>query len=117
MIDVTLYTDPACPFAFSAEPARLRLRWHYGDGLLRALRARTMSGGLLDDPQLIAAAARDAGLDPDQLATAQASTCLPGFTPVEAYEAAIANLDPELTRRPPPTHTGPFGASPNRLAG
>ena len=33
MIDVTLYTDPACPFAFSAEPARLRLRWHYGDGL------------------------------------------------------------------------------------
>ena len=33
MIDVTVYTDPACPFAFSAEPARLRLRWHYGDGL------------------------------------------------------------------------------------
>ena len=163
MIDVTVYTDPACPFAFSAEPARLRLRWHYGDGLrwrltmivltlepgeaeklasgasglqarygmpihpfpsarpassepacravvaarlhapgsegrlLRALRARTMSGGLLDDPQLIAAAARDAGLDPDQLATAQASTCLPGFTPVEAYEAAIANLDPVAT--------------------
>jgi predicted DsbA family dithiol-disulfide isomerase len=218
VIDVTLYTDPACPFAFSAEPARLRLRWHYGDGLrwrltmivltlepgeaeklasgasglqarygmpihpfpssrpassepacravvaarlnapgtearlLRALRTRTMSGGLLDDPQLIAAAARDAGLDPDELrgwseapatgdalahdiaasrqpsaaaraldhklggppherrytapsyelATAQNSTCLPGFNPVEAYEAAIANLDPGLTRRPPP---------------
>jgi predicted DsbA family dithiol-disulfide isomerase len=32
-IDVELFTDPACPFAFSAEPARLRLRWHYGDGL------------------------------------------------------------------------------------
>ena len=218
MIDVTLYTDPACPFAFSAEPARLRLRWHYGDGLrwrlrmivltlepgeaeklasgapglqarygmpihpfpaarpassepacravvaarlnaagsearlLRALRTRTMSGGLLDDPQLIAASARDAGLDPDQLrawsaepatddalaqdiaaarrpsaaaraldhklggpaherrytapsyelATAEASTCLPGFNPVEAYEVAIANLEPGLTRRPPP---------------
>jgi 2-hydroxychromene-2-carboxylate isomerase len=218
VIDVTLYTDPACPFAFSAEPARLRLRWHYGDGLrwrltmivltlepgeaeklasgasglqarygmpirpfpaarpassepacravvaarlnapgtdarlLRALRTRTMSGDLLDDPQLIAASARDAGLDPDQLrawskepatdealaqdiadsrrpsaaaraldhklggprderrytapsyelATAHASTCLPGFNPIEAYEAAIANLDPGLTRRPPP---------------
>ena len=218
MIEVTLYTDPACPFAFSAEPARLRLRWHYGDGLrwrltmivltlepgeaeklasgasglqarygmpidpspasrpassepacravvaarlnapgtearlLRGLRTRTMNGGLLDDPQLIGAAAREAGLDPDQLrawsetpatdaelardvadsrrpsaaaraldhklggpphqrrytapsyelATAQASTCLPGFNPVEAYEAAIANLDPALTRRPPP---------------
>ncbi len=218
MIDITLYTDPACPFAFSAEPARLRLRWHYGDGLrwrltmivltlepgeaeklasgaaglqarygmpihpfpasrpassepacravvaarlnapgsdgrlLRALRVRTMSGGLLDDPQLIGAAAREAGLDPEQLrawseepdtdealaqdiadsrrpsaaaraldhklggpaderrytapsyelATAEASTCLPGFNPVEAYEAAIANLDPALMRRPPP---------------
>jgi 2-hydroxychromene-2-carboxylate isomerase len=221
VIDVTLYTDPACPFAFSAEPARLRLRWHYGDGLrwrlkmivltlepgeadklaagapslqarygmpihpfpypraassepacravvgarlhapgsearlLRALRARTMSGGLLDDPELIAAAARDAQLDPDALAcwsrepaTAEAlaqdiqdarepsraalaldhklggpagrrrytapsyelrngsaSACLPGFNPVEAYEATVANLDPALVRRPPPTTT------------
>jgi 2-hydroxychromene-2-carboxylate isomerase len=218
VIDITLYTDPACPFAFSAEPARLRLCWHYGDGLrwrltmivltlesgeaeklaggasglqarygmpihpfpasrpassepacravvaarlnapgtearlLRALRTRTMSGGLLDDPQLIGAAAGDAGLDPErlrtwstepdtdqalaqdiadsrrpsaaaraldhklggpaderrytapsyELSTAQATTCLPGFNPVEAYEAAIANLDPALARRPAP---------------
>jgi 2-hydroxychromene-2-carboxylate isomerase len=28
-----MFTDPACPFAFSAEPVRQRLRWHYGDGL------------------------------------------------------------------------------------
>ncbi len=27
---------------------------------------------------------------------------LPGYRPVEAYEAAIANLAPELTRRPDP---------------
>jgi predicted DsbA family dithiol-disulfide isomerase len=33
MLEVELFTDPACPFAFSAEPARRRLRWHYGDGL------------------------------------------------------------------------------------
>ena len=32
-IDIELYTDPACPFAFSAEPIRQRLRWHYGEGL------------------------------------------------------------------------------------
>ena len=32
-MDITLFTDPACPFAFSAEPVRQRLRWHYGDGL------------------------------------------------------------------------------------
>src|SRR3954465_9030098 len=25
------FTDPACPFAFSAEPARLKLTWLYGD--------------------------------------------------------------------------------------
>ncbi len=129
-LEITHFTDPACPFAFSAEPTRLRLRWHYGDQLrwrtrmivltlepgeaeklaegapglqrlygmpidpapyprpassepacravvaarlneptaeeplLRRLRARTMAGGLLDDPQLIAAAAADVGLDP-----------------------------------------------------
>jgi predicted DsbA family dithiol-disulfide isomerase len=32
-LQITLFTDPACPFAFSAEPARLALRWRYGDGL------------------------------------------------------------------------------------
>jgi predicted DsbA family dithiol-disulfide isomerase len=26
---ITLFTDPACPFAFSAEPVRWRLLWHY----------------------------------------------------------------------------------------
>ncbi len=131
---IELFTDPACPFAFSAEPVRQRLRWHYGDGLswtprmivltlepgeaeklaggapglqrrygmpidptphsrpassepacravvaarvnapqraerlLRALRVRVMRGGLLDDPELIAAAAADAGIDGDALA-------------------------------------------------
>jgi predicted DsbA family dithiol-disulfide isomerase len=35
MGDITLteYTDPGCPFAFSAEPFRLRLQWTYGDQL------------------------------------------------------------------------------------
>ena len=134
ILEITHYTDPACPFAFSAEPVRWRLRWHYGDQLhwtdrmivltlepghaerlaegapglqrrhgmpinpapyarpassepacravvaarlrarerqerlLRALRVRTMAGGLIDDPALIAAAAREAGIDPDELA-------------------------------------------------
>jgi hypothetical protein len=153
---------PIHPFPFprpaSSEPAcravvAARL---YAPGteerLLRALRVRTMTGGLLDDPQLIAASACDAGLDPDRLgawseepatgeALAQdiaaarqpsaaaraldhklggpedqrrytapsyelrngsAGAWLPGFNPVEAYEAAIANLDPGLTRRPAP---------------
>jgi predicted DsbA family dithiol-disulfide isomerase len=33
VLDVTLFTDPACPFAFTAEPSRWRLRWFYGDRL------------------------------------------------------------------------------------
>jgi predicted DsbA family dithiol-disulfide isomerase len=219
-LEITLFTDPACPFAFSAEPVRWRLRWHYGDGLrwrvrmivltlepgeaeklaqgaptlqrlhgmpihpfpyprpassepacravvaarvhapgreealLRRLRLRVMAGDLLDDPELLAGAARDVGLDPDELARVGASeeverelqgdiaaaraptpaaraldhklggprsqrrytapsyeirrtdgagaSSIPGFSPVEAYETAIANLAPELPRRPPP---------------
>ena len=218
-LEIAHFTDPACPFAFSGEPARYRLRWHYGDQLvwrtrmivltrepgeaeklaegapnlqrrygmpidpapyprpgssepacravvatrlnapaleeplLRRLRVRTMLGGLLDEPELIAAAAQDVGIDPAELdawqeqaavsealeadAAAARRPCaaalaldhklggpatqrrytapsyeiarpdggmiaIPGFTPVEAYEAAIANLAPELTRRPRP---------------
>jgi 2-hydroxychromene-2-carboxylate isomerase len=33
-LELTHFTDPACPFAFSAEPVRMRLRWHYGDQLV-----------------------------------------------------------------------------------
>lgn len=218
-LDVVLFTDPACPFAFSAEPIRMRLRWHYGDQLawrtrmivltlepgeaeklaegapglqrryrmpidpapyarpassepacravvavrlhapasegplLRRLRVRAMLGGLLDDPELLTAAAADVGLDEQELrrwstasdveealqadiAAARSPTCaaraldhklggprnerrytapsyelagddgrtmsIPGFNPVETYEAAIANLEPKLRRRPKP---------------
>jgi 2-hydroxychromene-2-carboxylate isomerase len=214
VLDVELFTDPACPFAFSAEPIRQRLRWHYGDGLnwttrmivltrepgeaaklaegapglqrrygmpidprpyarpsssepacravvaarlhapehadalLRRLRVRVMQHGLLDDPTLIDAAAADAGLDPTTLRSLCASdavraaleadaaaarhplpaahaldhklggpagqrrytapsyvidgVAIPGFTPVEAHEAVIANRAPDLPRRPKP---------------
>jgi predicted DsbA family dithiol-disulfide isomerase len=216
-LEITLFTDPACPFAFSSEPIRRRLRWHYGDqlvwrtrmivltlepgeaerlaegapnlqrrfgmpidpapyartassepacravvaarlhapekadALLRRLRVRVMQNGLLDDPELIGAAAHDVGLDPGELAAwcaladveaalqsdiaaardpAPAARRLdhklggpksarryttpsyefgpgrefvvPGFNPVETYETAIANIAPQLERRPKP---------------
>ncbi len=219
-LEITLFTDPACPFAFSAEPVRLRLDWHYGEQLrwrtrmivltlepgeaeklaggaptlqrrygmpidplpyarpassepacravvatrlhapalqaplLRRLRVRTMLGGLLDDRELLASAARDVGLEPAELdawcagadvhAALQAdidaarspspaaraldhklggpperrrytapsylitraddgvTIALAGYNPVEAYEVAIANLAPQLVRRPKP---------------
>src|SRR5579875_762336 len=31
MIQITEFTDPACPFAWSAEPARRRIEWLYGE--------------------------------------------------------------------------------------
>jgi len=117
-------------------------------------RVRAMTGGLLDDPGLIAGAAGDAGLqaadldrwmqEPETNAAVErdieaarspsaaaraldhklggpprqrrytdpgyelrrsgggASASVPGFHPVEAYEAAIASTDPELERRPKP---------------
>jgi 2-hydroxychromene-2-carboxylate isomerase len=219
-VQITHFTDPACPFAFSAEPIRQRLRWHYGERLiwrtrmivvtleageseklaggapelqrrygmpidpaprarpassepacravvaarfrapeaeqplLRRLRVLNMAGGLLDDPGLIAQAALEAGLDPDELGkwteTAEVDEALnadieaarsptpaaraldhklsgpegerrysapsyelsggdegvaisiPGFNPFEAYEVAIANLEPEVRRRGAP---------------
>jgi predicted DsbA family dithiol-disulfide isomerase len=221
------FTDPGCPFAFSAERQRLRLEWLYGDqldwtthmvvlseesepgwpygdhfkalqarygmpidwaprprryatvdacravaaaqrhapesapALLRRLRVLCFAGHMLDDEATIERAASEAGLDPEALRSwaqdreveaalhedmraartpSPASraqdyklggpveerryTCpsyelertapapadwptagrvdLPGYRPIEAYEAAIANLAPELARRPDP---------------
>jgi len=137
---ITEFTDPGCPWAYSAEPFRRRLSWLYGERLewrlrmvglsespedyvergftperqsqafasiaqdhgmpidtslrprmaatlpacravvaarlhapanerrlLRRLRVRHFSGELLDTPETIAGAARDAGLDPAEL--------------------------------------------------
>jgi predicted DsbA family dithiol-disulfide isomerase len=224
------FTDPSCPWAFSAERQRLRLLWLYGEqldwelhvvvlseeapedygpeklsagyrrlglmygmpidwserirvapsvhacravvatrlrwpereaALLRRLRVLNFAGELLDDSDTLELAAEQAGLPVKELAEWAAApeveeamradmeaarspspasraqdyklggpaeerryTCpsyellratpppadwptaqrvdLPGFRPVEAYEAAIANLAPELTRRPDP---------------
>src|SRR3954447_23327019 len=223
------YTDPTCPFAFSAERQRLRLLWLYGEQIdwelhmvvlrdrtrddfppervaesrralqlqygmpidwrpaplvvsapacravvatrlhapdreaafLRRLRVLNFSGLALDGPAVIERAGTEALIEPEELrawiedpdvepavrADMAASrspspasraqdyklggppgerryTCpsyeliratdpppdwptanrvdLPGFRPVEAYEAAIANLAPELTRRADP---------------
>jgi predicted DsbA family dithiol-disulfide isomerase len=137
---ITEFTDPGCPWAYSAEPFRRRLSWLYGDQLewrvrmvglaesaddyvergftpdkqakafatiarehgmpidtserprmaatmpacravvaarlhapdqmrplLRRLRVRNFAGELLDEPETIAGAARDAGIDPGEL--------------------------------------------------
>ncbi len=221
------FTDPGCPWAFSAEPQRQRLRWLFGEqlawetrmvvlarrpadyeekgftpreqaasfalmqrrfgmpidarerprmaatapacravvavrrhapelaeALLRRLRVRTMAGELLDEAETVSGAAAEAAIDPsllrrwlaepevdvaleedaalsrDPAPAARALdhklapsedggrryTCpsleirsaegrllaLPGYQPFEAYDVAVANLAPELERRPSP---------------
>ena len=32
-VDIIEFTDPGCPWAYSAEPHRLRIQWLYGDDL------------------------------------------------------------------------------------
>jgi hypothetical protein len=144
----TFSSEPACRAVIAA-----RLNAPGAEApLLRALRVRAMLGGLLDDPELLAAAARDVGLDPGELAdwgampavedtlradvesarspsraaraldhklggpreqrrytapsyelaAGERTLSIPGYNPVEVYETAIANLAPELTRRPEP---------------
>jgi protein-disulfide isomerase-like protein with CxxC motif len=44
-IDVTLFTDPGCPWAYSAIPAQTVLRWRYGS----QLRWRIVAIGLSED--------------------------------------------------------------------
>ena len=45
MIEITHFTDPGCPWAYSAWPAHTTLRWRYGD----ALRWTLVTIGLTED--------------------------------------------------------------------
>jgi 2-hydroxychromene-2-carboxylate isomerase len=58
-IRVTHFTDPGCPFAYSAIPAMTVLRWRYGDQLDWSL----VTIGLAEDPQRYV----DAGYTPTRM--------------------------------------------------
>ncbi len=60
-LHVTEFTDPMCPFAWSAEPVRRALDWRYGDGLSWSVRVV----GLADTRQDYA----DKGFTPEKLST------------------------------------------------
>jgi predicted DsbA family dithiol-disulfide isomerase len=225
-VNVTIYTDPGCPFGFNAQRQEAQLEWHYGEGLditrrmivlaekpvsfeelgvsremvaanlkelqasygmpmltdpqdrlpatidacrayvgarmhdreradplLRALRRRAFSDGqLLDELETIHGAGREVGIAsetlegwladeevasmlradmaatraplPEALALAhrlsksdgglrystasavfergEHRVVMPGFQPFAVYEVAVANVAPDLERRPPP---------------
>ena len=48
-ITVTHYTDPGCPFAYSASPALTVLQWRYGE----QLDWRLVTIGLSEDPETV----------------------------------------------------------------
>jgi len=112
-IEITLYTGPACPFAFSAGPSRLRLRWHYEEPTAHDALARDIAAARDPSPAARALDHKLGGPSEQRRYTAPsyelrraggtATASVPGYNPAEVYEAAIANLDPELARRSPPS--------------
>jgi predicted DsbA family dithiol-disulfide isomerase len=48
LLEIVEYTDPGCPFAWSAEPIRRRLQWLYGD----QIDWRLCMVGLADSPRV-----------------------------------------------------------------
>jgi predicted DsbA family dithiol-disulfide isomerase len=74
-LTITEYTDPACPWAFSAEPFRWKLNWMYGDQLTWEVRLV----GLSEDPEAMVAA----GFTPEILAGAMAKISAEHGMPID----------------------------------
>ncbi len=72
---ITEFTDPGCPWAWSAEPFRRRLQWLYGDKLDWSRRMVVLS----DDPQEDA----DRGLTPKKLAAGAAKIARAHGMPID----------------------------------
>jgi predicted DsbA family dithiol-disulfide isomerase len=72
---ITEFTDPACPWAYSAEPFRLKLRWLYGD----AIDWRPRMVVLAEDPSEYL----DKGFTPDRLSSAYATIARDHGMPID----------------------------------
>jgi predicted DsbA family dithiol-disulfide isomerase len=72
---ITEFTDPGCPWAYSAEPFRRRLRWLYGD----ALEWRYRMVVLAEDPQENI----DKGFTPERLSSAYATIARDHGMPID----------------------------------
>jgi predicted DsbA family dithiol-disulfide isomerase len=77
---ITEFTDPGCPWAYSAEPFRRRLSWLYGDRI--EWRARMV--GLAESPDEYV----DRGFTPDAQAKAFASIAREHGMPIDTSERA-----------------------------
>jgi predicted DsbA family dithiol-disulfide isomerase len=74
-VDIIEFTDPGCPWAYSAEPHRLRIEWLYGE----AISWRKRMVVLARSPQEYL----DKGFTPDKLAGAMATIAAEHGMPIE----------------------------------
>ena len=78
VLEITNFTDPACPFAFSAEPHRLALRWLFGDQI--AWRNRMVGLSERSEDYL------EKGLTPEKLAAGLARLAREHGMPMDTRE-------------------------------
>jgi predicted DsbA family dithiol-disulfide isomerase len=75
---ITEFTDPSCPWAYSAEPSRRRLEWLYGD----SIEWRPRMVGLAGDPEELI----DKGFDTAALAASQEKMSREHGMPIDTAE-------------------------------
>ena len=75
IVQITEFTDPGCPWAYSAEPSRRKLQWLYGD----AIQWRRRMVVLAEDPQHYI----DKGMTPEKLARGLATIAREHGMPID----------------------------------
>jgi len=106
---ITEYTDPGCPWAYSAEPFRRRLSWLYGDQLEWKLRMVGLAGspdeylqkGFTPEKQAGAFAkiARDHGMPIDSAVRPRMAATMPACRAVVAARLHAPEAERPLLRR------------------
>src|SRR5688500_15161707 len=77
-VHITEYTDPGCPWAYSAEPFRRRLMWLYGDSIDWSRRMVVLA----EDPQDYV----DKGITPETMAKGFAKIARDHGMPIDTLE-------------------------------
>jgi predicted DsbA family dithiol-disulfide isomerase len=122
---ITEYTDPGCPWAYSAEPFRRRLTWLYGD----RLEWRVKLVGLAESPdeylkkgftpekqaRSFASIARDHGMPIDSSVRPRMAATIPACRAVVAAQLRAPEAQRALLRRlPSATSPASCSTSPRR---
>jgi predicted DsbA family dithiol-disulfide isomerase len=102
-VEIVHFTDPACPFAFSAEPIRQRLRWHYGAQLHWRDVMIVLTAGDRREAELLASGAptlqRTYGMPIDPAPRSRPASCEPACRAVVAARLFAPDSAGALLRR------------------